>query len=150
MSARRPRADAATIDRRINIVIEAILKGESTRSILKHPDLADERGQLAPNTIRDYIRRARNEITALGEFDKAHEFGRALARLDQLYSKALDKDDINAARQVLADRMKMLGISGPIHIVTDENGQAVTSWFELVQKAAAAEQAQMDEGSIEP
>lgn len=134
MTKRTPRADAATVDQRVGTIATLILNGETTSKIHRNPTV--RRWNLTQRTIEEYIRKARNEITALGEFDKSHEFGRALARLDDLYSRAIKAGELSSARAILADRMKMLGIAGPIHIVTDENGNAATSWLEVVRLAA--------------
>lgn len=129
------KSDAATIDRRVDHIVELILAGKSTSNIMR--DVSVKRWNITTRQVSSYIARAREEIRARGEFDKVDEFGKAIARREAVYREAMTKGDLATARAVIADICKQFGIDGPIHVKV-EGSVAVTTFAELARRAAQA------------
>lgn len=134
MSKRRGRADAATVDRRIDWVAEQILRGKTSRTILQNAAKRKDFKGLSDRSLRDYIAKARDEIRSRGEFDKVDEFAKAIRRLEYLYDLAVQKGDIAAARAVVRDLCNLFGIEGPIKLKV-EGTVTVTSFDQAVRLA---------------
>lgn len=132
MTARRARADAATVDQRVDTIATLILQGKTTSKIRRNP--AIRKWKLADRTIDEYIAKARQEIRARGEFDKVDEFAKAIARLEQLYGMAVEDRNVSAARAVVNDLCRLVGIEGPIHVKVEGN-VTVTTFAEVARLA---------------
>lgn len=140
---RRARADAATIDRRVNHITTLILNGETTSKIRQNPTI--KRWHLDNRTIDRYIHQARENIRAQGEFDKVDEFGKAIARLERLYNAAVTAKpiQIGEARAIIKQICQLYGIDGPIHVKVG-GGVTVTTFAEVAKRAAEQAAAQKE------
>lgn len=131
---RRARADAATVDRRVDWVVTEILSGRTSRTIIRNAAKRKDFRGLSDRSLSDYIRKARDEIRTRGEFDKTDEFAKAIRRFEQLYDLAITKGDLSTARAVVRDLCNLFGIEGPIHVKVD-GGITVTTFMDVVRKA---------------
>lgn len=129
------RADNATVQRRVDTVANLILHGESTSKIRRNASI--RRWNMDARTIDRYIAKAREQIAERGEFDKVHQFGLAIARLEQLYGMAVQQKDVSGARGVVKELCQLYGISGPIHVKV-EGGITVTNFAEIARLAQQA------------
>ncbi len=145
MTHHRPRADAATVDRRVDHIAEQILRGKTSRTIVQNAAKHKDFRGLSERTIREYIAKAREEIRTRGEFDKTDEFAKALRRFEQIYDLALTKGDLSTARQVVRDLCNLFGIEGPIHVKVEGNVTVTT--FAEVARLALREVAERDGAS---
>lgn len=132
---RRARADAATVDRRVDWVVTEILSGRTSRTIIRNAAKRKDFKGLSDRSLSDYLRKAREEIRTRGEFDKTDEFAKAISRLEQLYAMALEDRNVAAARAVVRDLMNLFGIEGPIHVKV-EGGITVTTFADVARLAA--------------
>lgn len=134
MTARRARADAATVDRRVDHVASLIIRGKTSREILRDAAKHKLFRGLAERTLQEYIAKGREEVRARGEFDKVDEFAKAIARLELLFDMAVEKKDVQAARAVVADLCRLVGIEGPIHVKVEGN-VTVTTFADVARRA---------------
>lgn len=83
--------------------------------------------RISPQTAYKWIRRIKKRWVAEHRREMAYEFGKALARREHLYHRALDKGDDALALRVEQDRCELLGLypgqgagrrrTGPVKVI---------------------------------
>ncbi len=103
------RSSAAEVSRRVDAVYDLLLQGVSRRGIKQYA--AQQGWAVSPRQIATYLSRAREELAAQAQRERAVELGKALEQLDLLFMKALAAEDRGGALTVLRERVSLLGLT---------------------------------------
>lgn len=98
------------IVQRVSDVYVLLLNGTPRRSILQH---AARTWGVKTRQADEYIARASAEFDARSAVIYEREHGKALARLDDLYYRAITKGDLKLALDTQRERNKVLGLYAP-------------------------------------
>lgn len=104
------RSTAAETRERVNTVYSLILAGASRKQIVEY---GQKQWNVSAAAIDGYTAKARQMFEEQSKFAVAERFGRALARLDELYKNAFHVKDYNLCRQIVRDEAALLGIGAP-------------------------------------
>ena len=126
------RATNAEISRRVDQIYTLMLGGASYRDILAHCEKHE--WPVKKRMIDHYIQRARERFEQAAETKRGQEFGRALDRLEDLYSRNLKIQDYKAALAVVKERLTLLGLYPPA-----KSEVAITDWRASVPDGIDAE-----------
>jgi hypothetical protein len=107
---RAPRPPDEEITQRVADVYVLLLNGTPRRHILQH---AAKAWGVQTRQADEYIARASAEFKAQSALVYEQEHGKALARLDDLYYRAIKKDDIQRALEAQRERNKVIGLYAP-------------------------------------
>lgn len=113
MSARAPKA---VVQRRVNVVYKLLLKGFSMQEIVQY---AAERTDwnVGDRQVFKYLARARQMLEAEAKTERAEERGKAVARLNNLFGRALNANDLRQALAVQREINELLSLrDGPREI----------------------------------
>lgn len=117
---RSPRPPDEEIAQRVADVYLLLLNGTPRRRILQH---AAKNWGVKTRQADEYIARASAQFEALSALVYEQEHGKALARLDDLYYRAITKDDLQRALEAQRERNKVLGLYAPTRTeLTGANG----------------------------
>ena len=125
------KATNAQIARRVREVYSLLLNGSDRGHIFRY---ASEKWDVTERMVEHYIARATEQIKASAAVEQDYELGKALARLDDLYARAMTAGDRKAALAVQKERSETLGLKAPVKIkdVTDMPDE------ELIRRAEEA------------
>ena len=120
------KATKAQVIRRVDIVYRLLLTGLDRQQILDH--IASEHADWGVRTraIDTYMARAKRLIIEAGDHDREMEFGRALARLHDLFTRCLNAASHRDALAVQKEINELLGIKAPLQleIITPDRVEA--------------------------
>lgn len=107
------RATKAVVERRVNVVYKLLLKGFSMQEIIQY--VAERTDwDVGERQILTYLARARQLIAAEGKTERAEERGKAIARLNNLFGRALNANDLRQALAVQREINELLALrDGP-------------------------------------
>ena len=88
----------AEIEQRVSTVYRLMLRGSSRESILQYA--AKKEWGVETRSVDGYIARAKNLLRKQAETDRTDELGKARARLNLLFGKALKTGDLRTALAV--------------------------------------------------
>jgi hypothetical protein len=108
------------IARRVTDVFRWLLEGKSRDAIVELVGSDEVEWTAAPRTVDVYIAKARQRLEALSEVRREAELGKAIARLDALYEKALAEKQIRTALAIERERIILLGLKAPERIEITE------------------------------
>jgi hypothetical protein len=113
------KASRAEIERRTAEVLQALVSGLARGTIVS---AFSARWQVSPRQIDCYLSRARETLRSGATFDRSLEVGRAIARYDTLYARALAESNWRLAMQIERTRAQLLGLNAPteLHHTGDE------------------------------
>lgn len=125
MKIGRP-ANDALVEERVTVIYGLIIRGFSTRDILRF--VADKKKNaqtegvptiwdIEPRQVEIYIARAQEEFKAQAAIHRETEFGKAIARLEHLYSSNIDIQDYKTALATEKTRIDMLGLNAPTKFI---------------------------------
>jgi len=108
------RATKAVVARRVNVVYRLLLSGFSMQEILQY---AAERTDwdVGERQVFKYLARARQLLEAESKTERAEERGKAIARLNNLYGKALNANDLRQALAVQKEINELLALRDGEH-----------------------------------
>lgn len=98
---------------RVNQVYEWILANEPAHKIIQN---ASEKWGITSRQTYHYIKRANEQIAELAQANRSAEFGRAMARLNGLYNRALKVMDLRLALDVQKEINKLVSLYQPIKV----------------------------------
>jgi hypothetical protein len=114
MEARgKKRSTAVEYQRRVGEVYTLLLAGLGRRDVLQYVASEKCTWKASLRQIDNYIADARRQFVEFARPEREEEFGRALQRLDNLYSRALNIQDYKTCIQILKERGDMLGLHAP-------------------------------------
>lgn len=102
----------ATADQRltrINDVYVALIQGASRQDILNSDDV--KAWGVTERQFNDYLLEARKQFEGLADYVKKEEFGKALARLNDLYGRFFANDDFGGCLSVQRELAQLLGLN---------------------------------------
>jgi hypothetical protein len=107
------KASKAEIERRIGEVLQLLVSG-----VPRHTIVAAYAGRwgVSPRQVDSYLSRAREALRSGAAFDRPLEVGRAIARYDVLYAKALSEGNWRLAMQIERTRAQLLGLNAPTEL----------------------------------
>ena len=106
---RAPRISVAEHQARITEVYVSILNGASPQEIANSDSVKE--WNVSERQLNNYVRQARAQFTRTAEYVKKEEFGKALARLNDLYGRFMAADDFRGCQGVQRDLTELLGLS---------------------------------------
>lgn len=106
---RKPRITAAEMTRRVDQVAELVLAGLSRSEILRYVSEKTDWG-VSERTVDTYLARANEKLQAEGKRDRAAEFGKALARLETLYRKALTGNNYKTCLSIQKEIAQLMAL----------------------------------------
>jgi hypothetical protein len=105
---------------RINQVYDWILANEPANKMIQK---AAEKWGVGSRSVYNYIQRANELIAEQAESNRSAEFGKAMARLNGLYNRALKVMDLRLALDIVKEISKLLALYQPTHVeVTGKDG----------------------------
>lgn len=117
MSAKHP--TKVEREARVTEVFKMLVSGLGRPEVLRLVQARYDWG-VAVRTIDSYIAAARERFEELSTVRREEELGKAIARLDQLYAKAVAANDIKGALAVERQRITLLGLQAPERIEITE------------------------------
>lgn len=113
------KASRVEIERRIDEVEQFLVSGLPRGAIVT---ACSARWSVSRRQVDVYLSRARERLRSGARFDRPLEIGRAIARFDALYSKALAEKNWRLAMQLERSRAQLLGLNAPteLHHTGDE------------------------------
>ena len=111
-SAKSVKSDKTEIDRRVAKIYELLVLGVSHADICRYVSENTD-WNVDVRTVERYIASARKKLTALSEYHKAEELGRAIARLHKLYQSMIKVNDYKGAVAVQRETNLLLGLYAP-------------------------------------
>lgn len=92
----------AELNKRVSLIYKLLLKGLDRADVLQYvAEKTDWRS--SERMIDEYIARATVEITARAAINRDEEYGKALARIEDLYKSCMSIQDYKAALSVLKE-----------------------------------------------
>lgn len=104
-SCRTGRASADEAKRRANKIIELLNMGNATQDIIHY---AARNWQIGERQCKEYIARARKEISALLDIERDEHLTLIFSRYDTIYKKAMRADDYRSAISALGSMLNMI------------------------------------------
>ncbi len=123
-----PRLDEEKVDRVVLMLVTLRSRGEVARQCLDHPDL-----MLTAKEATATIDEAASRIQLAADYDRTHELGQAITRLDELYARAVKAQDYKTALAVQRELSKLTGL----YNLDDEDNQPDQVADELIAELAA-------------
>lgn len=105
-----PKSTMAATKARVNQVYKMLLAGISRADIIEH---SAKTWGLSPGGTDVLIKHANAIFAKQSEFIREEEFGRALNRLNNLYSRALNVQDYKTCLAVQRELSVLLGLNAP-------------------------------------
>jgi hypothetical protein len=105
------KATNAEVEQRISKVFSMLVEGASYGEIVRH---AAEKWKLSDRQTDTYIKRAKIQLSEHAQVERAEEFGKALARLSDLYKRALKLHDFRTALSVQKEINAVMGHYPPV------------------------------------
>lgn len=105
-----PRANRAEVEERTTATLKMLVAGEPTPRILQ---FAAEKWQLSPRQAHYYVARANSRLAEQAQVDRALEYGKARARLEDLYNSCVKIKDYRTALSVERDLVKLMNLTPP-------------------------------------
>lgn len=134
MSSKGTRAVVAA---RVDVVYRLLLLGIDRPRIMEHIEKKYPAWGCRTRAIDAYIAKAKKLIIEAGECDRELEFGRALARLHDLYTRCVNAKNHRDALAVQKEINDLLGLKAPIEVnVNDARRQLVELMLEEVMREA--------------
>lgn len=106
------KSTAAETSLRVEKVVEFLLQGWSRRKICEYA-LNEEDWGVSESQIDRYIKKARLEIKAQSEKNIATDYALAVVRLEYLYSRALEQENLSLAARTIKDMISLQTLSRP-------------------------------------
>lgn len=136
----------ASVTERVTEVYGWMVNGATTPQIHKLAGEQDPPWDVSPRTVRNYIAKARERFEEAARTIRDEELGKAIARLDSLYRRAMTardpkgnpRPDYRTALAVEAKRIELLGLKVPERI-------EVTDLLGLVESEIARRRREIDE-----
>jgi len=105
------RSSKAVFEARVNDVFGLLVNGASKQDLIL---FASQNGwHVSERQIANYVKAATERIKAAAALDRETELGRAVARLHDLYSSALNISDYKTALAVQKEMHALLGLNAP-------------------------------------
>lgn len=114
------RGTRAAVAARVDVVYRLKLLGLDRQHVLEHIEKKYPKWGCKPCTIDTYIAKAKVLIRDVGRYDRALEFGRALARLHDLYARCVTDRRYRDALAVQREICELLGLKAPQKIEVTE------------------------------
>lgn len=135
-------------DRRVNLIYDLLVLGTSRAQIIQYA--SEKAWNVTDRQIDHYIQRANQRFEEESKVHQAHELGKAVRRLNDLYQKTLKVQDY---RQALANQRELnalLGLYAPSksELKVSINIEILTR-FEAIAKEAGIDPAQALEEYIQ-
>ncbi|HEX2982097.1 MAG TPA: hypothetical protein VHO28_00995 [Ignavibacteriales bacterium] len=102
-----PAINKAEYEKRFNFIQKLLLEGKTTREINA---LAKKKFKIEERAVRDYIKAAYEEFSEIAKFERSSEFGKAIDRLNKLYTLALKSKNLKTALSIQKELNEMLGL----------------------------------------
>lgn len=102
----------AELNRRVAIVQEMIAKKMRESEIIEHILQSQSDWKVKPQTVRVYIKRAKEDLVRQLRRHSAAMIAESLMDLNYLYKKALDDDDLKTALAVRKEKNNLLALYG--------------------------------------
>ena len=138
------KAAKAEIERRIDEIEQFMVSGLPRGAIVM---ACSARWGISSRQVDSYLSRARERLRSGAAFDRHLEVGRAIARYDTLYAKALADRNWRLAMQVERSRAQLLGLNAPteLHHTGDEDHPLAFRDLSRLSDADLAEAARLAE-----
>lgn len=104
----KKKANKAETQRRITNVIQWITEGASRKTILHN---ITEKWGVKHRQAQLYLEDAYEYFKEQAKFDREKEIGKAIDRLEMIFHRALQKDDLSTCRLAESDKAKLLGLT---------------------------------------
>ena len=106
------RNSVATVQERVNVIIDLILAGNERFQILQFTKNEKDWG-VCDASIDSYIAKARTLLRKVAEINAEEELGKAKRRLEDLYGRSLVIKDYKACLAVQREIDALLGLNAP-------------------------------------
>lgn len=116
---RRGRAMPAS-DEAIDKLVLLLVAGKP-RSVL---EVAAARFGIEPEDIEDAVAQARTRLTRAAEYDRDEQFGIAVSRMNDIYSRAITDGDIKTALTAQREISKLLDLPGRVSPDLSHRGES--------------------------
>lgn len=127
----------AAVARRVDVVYRLLLLGLDRPRILEHIEKKYPAWGSRPRTVDVYISKAKQLLIESGAHDRELEFGRALGRLHDLFTRCLNDKSYRDALAVQKEINDLLGLKAPIEVnLNDARRQLVDLMVEEVMREA--------------
>lgn len=131
------KSTAAETNLRVEKITEFLLLGWSRRRICEYA-LNEGNWGISDSQVDRYIKKARLEIEAQSEKNIAAEYTFAVARLEHLYSKALEQDNLSLAVKIIKEIISLQGLSRPKIVDSEPEGNAPSAFYSIMDCYAKA------------
>ena len=118
----------AEIERRISEVLQLLVSGVPRAAIVA---ACAARWQVSIRQVDSYLSGAREALRSGAAFDRSLEIGRAIARYDLLYGKALAAQNLRLAVQIERTRAQLLGLNAPTELRHSGDGDHPLAFRDL-------------------
>lgn len=108
-------------------VVELLLGGAGRPQIVRH---ASDKWGVTSRTADNYLRVALGRIGAEARFDRDRELGRAIMRLNYLYSRCLIAEPVRLklAARIVGQQCVLLGLNAPTKVAITEDDAPMAEW----------------------
>ncbi|MGV4404945.1 hypothetical protein ACQ1PF_07935 [Ornithobacterium rhinotracheale] len=106
MEKGKVKATSVEVEERIELTAKLLLRGKSYSEIVR---LYAKKYDLAPRTVDNYIRRAKEKIKSIADIEKDYEMAKAFLQLDELYTKNMEIEDFRECRAIIESKSKLFG-----------------------------------------
>ena len=136
------KATRSEIERRTGEVLQLLVSGVPRGTIVT---ACAGRWAVSPRQVDCYLSRAREALRSGAAFDRPLEVGRAIARYDTLYAKALSERNWRLAMQIERTRAQLLGLNAPSELrhLGDEEHPVAFCDLSRLSEAELAEAARL-------
>lgn len=110
----------AAVTARVDIIYRLLLTGLDRQQILDHVAGKHDDWGVKTRAIDSYVAKAKVLLEDVGRYDRALEFGRALARLHDLYARCVTDRRYRDALAVQREICELLGLKAPQKIEVTE------------------------------
>ena len=107
--AKETKCTAAEVEKRVTIVFELICEGKFDFEIYRTV-AAEHNWNVGDRQIANYVRRANDMLKGYSAYDRKKELGKAIARYNLLFNKALESKDYQACIRVQDKLNKLMGL----------------------------------------
>ena len=107
------KASRTETERRIAEVLQLLVSGVPRAAIVAS---CSARWGLSARQVDSYLSRARETLRSGAAFDRSLEVGRAIARHDVIFAKALAERNWRLAMQIERTRAQLLGLNAPTEV----------------------------------
>jgi hypothetical protein len=123
------KATKREVTARVQQVYTMLVSGIDTAQILQY---ASENWQIVDRNTYNYIARANKLIAKHAETHREHEMGKAVARLNRLYSSALKVQDYKTCLAVQKEINALFGLYAPTKTDVTSNGEPISVVFSAI------------------